>query len=97
MVKARSRLVSFRLSQDELDRLKVACLMQDARNVSDFARHAVLEQVKNPREHAEAQLLDRFSGLLLRLGEIEAALKNQTEAIRLFLSLAVDREKAQGA
>src|SRR4030095_2056556 len=71
IVKTRSRLVSFRLTQDELENLRVACLMLGARNVSDFARRAVLD-LAEARVHPETQLLDRFSGLELRLAEIES-------------------------
>ena len=42
MLKTRDRLVNFRVTQDELDYLKVACAAKGARSVSDFARSAVL-------------------------------------------------------
>lgn len=42
MLKTRDRLVNFRVTQDELDYLKLACAAKGARSVSDFARSAVL-------------------------------------------------------
>ena len=98
VVKARSRLLSFRLTQDELENLKVACLMQGARNTSDFARSAVL-QLAETHLRPESRVLDRFSALELRLAEIEAALKHHTDMLRALLKDSVARppERARGA
>jgi len=74
VLKARSRLVSFRLTQEELEILRVACLTQGARNTSDFARKAVV-QLAGARAHPEAQVLERFSAVELRLAEIETLLR----------------------
>ena len=41
MFKTRSRMVSFRLSEDEYERLKDLSLMECARSVSEFARAAL--------------------------------------------------------
>lgn len=38
----RTRLVNFRLSEDEYQLLKVTCFRSGARSVSDYARNAVL-------------------------------------------------------
>jgi len=38
MLQIRSRLVSFRLSEEEYQRLKNVCLLAGARSISDFAR-----------------------------------------------------------
>jgi len=38
MLKTRTRLVSFRLSEEEYQRLKYVCLQQGARSISDGAR-----------------------------------------------------------
>jgi len=40
VLKRRSRIVSFRLSQEEYDALKDTCLAEGARSISDFARSA---------------------------------------------------------
>jgi hypothetical protein len=93
-LKARNRLVSFRVTQDELESLRVACLVQGARNVSEFARGAVL-QLAETRVHPEAQLLDRLSVLELRLAEIEGSLRHHSEMLRALLK-GVVAERAKG-
>jgi len=97
VAKARSRLLSFRLTQDELENLKVACLMQGGRNTSDFARTAVL-QLSEGHLRPDSRMLDRFSTLESRLSEIEAALKHNTEMLRALLKDSVGRppERARG-
>ena len=54
----RNRLVNFRLSDEEFDRLKTACAEFGARSISDFARGSVLDRISGgpggeaqPREH----------------------------------------------
>jgi hypothetical protein len=96
VLKTRSRLVSFRLTQDELENLRVACLMLGARNVSDFARSAVLD-LAEARAHPEAQLADRFSALELRLGEIEIGVQHNGDMLRALLKSSVNQpaEKAR--
>jgi hypothetical protein len=42
VLKPRRRLVMFRLNDEEYESLKAACVVRDARSVSDFARAAVL-------------------------------------------------------
>jgi hypothetical protein len=88
VLKARSRLVSFRLTQEELENLRVACLMQGARNTSDFARNAVL-QLAESRVHPSAQVLDRFSSVEVRLSDIESTLNSQGEMLRALLKRLV--------
>jgi hypothetical protein len=95
VLKARSHLLSFRLTQEELENLRVACLMQGARNLSEFARGAVLE-LAQARVHPEAQLLDRFSALELRLAEIESGVRNNGEMLRAVLKTLAGG-KAKGA
>ena len=43
--KSRNRIVTFRLSNEEYDRLQKACQDEEARSVSEFARSAVLRRV----------------------------------------------------
>jgi hypothetical protein len=46
VLRPRNRLVNFRLSEDEFERLKASCSLQNARSISDFARSAVLERME---------------------------------------------------
>jgi hypothetical protein len=43
--KPRNRLVNFRLSEEEFDKLKALCPLHGARSISDFARSSVLERL----------------------------------------------------
>jgi hypothetical protein len=42
----RSRLISFRVSQDEYENVRNACVVLGSRSVSDFARFAVMNAVE---------------------------------------------------
>jgi hypothetical protein len=87
LLKNRSRLVSFRLSPDELESLRVACLLKGSRNVSEFARGAVLE-LTSGRMQADAQLMDRFSLIEARVTELQGLVEH-THSMMLALARAV--------
>lgn len=58
----RNRLVNFRLSEEEYERLDAACKAMGARSISDFARSAVLEKMSDKRLDARvAELEDRVN------------------------------------
>jgi hypothetical protein len=97
LFKNRTRLVSFRVTPDELENLRLACLLKGARNVSDFARNAVLEHT-GPRAIQDEHLLGRFSALELKLSEIQSTL-HQNELMLRALARALAShgpDKAQG-
>ena len=48
----RNRLVNFRLSEIEFEKLKAACSRQGARSISDFARTSVLRNLDDQLEVA---------------------------------------------
>ncbi|MEP6961885.1 MAG: hypothetical protein ABI995_07400 [Acidobacteriota bacterium] len=94
-MKPRSRLVSFRVTQEELEHLRAACLMQGARNVSEFARSAVLDLSQlSPRAASNmgVQLLERSTVLELQLAELRNALQQNHEMLRVALKSVVSRE-----
>lgn len=68
LLKRRTRLLSFRVTQEEFDHLQAACIEKGARNVSDFARTALLESC---------------SGTEQKLADLEAAIERNTQAIRM--------------
>ena len=47
VLKRRSKLVSFRLSDEEYEKLRVACVAEGARSISEFARSALQRSVWN--------------------------------------------------
>lgn len=63
VLKPRTRLVIFRLTEDEYAELKTALVMQGARNVSEFARAEVLKSVARERTEVNQKLADIESGV----------------------------------
>jgi hypothetical protein len=66
----RTRLVNFRVSEDEFVRLKEGCLRAGARSVSDYARAAVLTEVAAGPTLPILELSDRWNRLEARLDAI---------------------------
>ncbi len=60
----RNRLVNFRVSEQELELLKQACLKQGARSLSEFARNAVLESLQDRPSTASVEEIDHRVGRL---------------------------------
>ncbi len=73
--KVRSRLVNFRLTQEELENLRVACLLRGSRNLSDFARTAVLTSVESQID-PESAVRDRLDRMEARLAGLESLLQS---------------------
>lgn len=71
VLKRRSRIVIFRLTDDEYEELKAACVDRGARNVSDFARTALLQSVARSR-----------GDLSEKLEQIESGVKRVEEMMR---------------
>ncbi|MBI3681357.1 MAG: hypothetical protein HY235_13310 [Acidobacteria bacterium] len=75
--KPRNRLVNFRLSEEEFEKLRASCSLYGARSLSDFARAAVMRSVANgspgEMEEPEPKLthIDRkVNDLESRVGEL---------------------------
>ncbi|HKW98200.1 MAG TPA: hypothetical protein VJN43_10735 [Bryobacteraceae bacterium] len=59
VLKRRSRMVSFRLSEEEYEGLRQICLTVGARSLSDIARdavHRLLGEETEPRKDVDAEL-----------------------------------------
>jgi hypothetical protein len=79
----RTRLVNFRLSEDEYQTLKEAAIRQGARSISDFARGAILNSVTNPRSengHVDLTGLDRKMSEIQGTVEKISGLLNRSQA-----------------
>lgn len=48
VINPRNRLINFRLSEVEFEKLKAACRRQGARSISEFARGSVLRVLDDP-------------------------------------------------
>lgn len=58
-IKARSKMISFRLSAEEYDHFRELCYAQGVRTVSELARAAVNRLIHNPDPvHATAEALE---------------------------------------
>lgn len=87
VLKSRSRLVTFRLSTDEYEDLKRACIDEGARSISDFARAAVMHRAQS-RNSSRASLGDDLATLSSRLEELDGALKDLSGRIARVLGSA---------
>jgi hypothetical protein len=72
----RNRLVNFRLSEEEFERLKALCPLHGARSISDFARSSVLERLEKtpapaPTPTATAPAQENVTGLNSKVDALE--------------------------
>ena len=81
VLKPRNRLVNFRLSEEEFERMKSACQKSGARSVSDFARGAVL------RAMDEAEMGVTISGEVAPLARLDQVVTTLEERVEQLLRL----------
>ncbi|HBY62981.1 MAG TPA: hypothetical protein DEH78_24420 [Solibacterales bacterium] len=53
VLRPRNRLVYFRLSEDEFEKINSACHATGARSISDLARHALQKMIEEQRPSAD--------------------------------------------
>ena len=82
-------MLTFRLTAEEYESLRAACLAQGARCLSDFARRAVLESVK-ARSAPEHDLLSRLASLEEKVTVLSG---NVSEALALLQQSSARRTK----
>jgi uncharacterized protein YerC len=73
VLRRRTRIVSFRISEEEYEDLMDLCAIRQARSLSDFARVATLgqSQANAPSNHAEGMLSDVYRQLRLLDREVK--------------------------
>ncbi|MCC7236050.1 MAG: hypothetical protein IT163_12140 [Bryobacterales bacterium] len=70
VIRPRNRLVNFRLSEDEFEKLRDSCALFGARSISDFARSSVLSRLEqNPAQ--ETGPSHRIQSLDTKVNELE--------------------------
>ena len=74
----RNRMISLRLSEDELERLKRVCRAQGSRNLSEVARFCLHQFLDAPLA-STSTLEDRVRELDCRLNEMNRKLMQLTE------------------
>ncbi len=83
VVNPRNRLVNFRLSETEYEKLRAAFREAGARSISEFARNAVLQVISAP-ELSPAAVQERVRTLQERVAQLE----DRIEQLYRTLSLA---------
>jgi hypothetical protein len=81
VLKQRSRLVNFRLTDDEYEAFKWGCSLTGARNMSDFARSVVLQHISgnhNGHTGLTAPVQQKIQSLDRRMEALEATLRELT-------------------
>ena len=82
MYKTRTRMVSFRLSEDEYERLKDLSMTECARSISEFARDALCKlSNSNPAPQAAAPRVEKLETTVHQLKLDLHDLRNLVEAM----------------
>ena len=70
--KPRNRLVNFRLSEEEFEKLRAGCSLYGARSLSDFARAAVMRSVAGggSTDASDSAIDQKVNNLETRIGEL---------------------------
>ncbi len=93
----RNRLVNFRLSEEEFDKLRASSALSGARSLSDFARNAVMRSVAHtgPESSAASPAADpRTPSIDRKVLELETRV---AELVNLIESLKRASESAPAA
>jgi hypothetical protein len=69
-LKRRDRIVIFRLTQDEYESMKSVCARRGARNISDFARTALLLSIERERQSDTEQKLAALQSTVERMSRL---------------------------
>ncbi len=90
-MKRRSRIVSFRLSDEEYDSLKNVSATRGARSVSEFTRSVACNQDGEQAKKLEETLLT----LTERMELLDRRLQTLTEAVKNAANATTDEEKEE--
>jgi len=91
VLRPRNRLVNFRLSEDEFDRLKNSCAHSGARSISDFARSSVLNRLEAT---ASPEASPQLASLDVKVTDLESRV---VQLINLLTGMESEGETARAA
>ena len=91
VLKRRSRMISFRVSEDEYADLKNLCIHADARSVSDIARDAVHRLIRN-RTFGQPQVENAVQTLQHRIEVLDQEVKRLGLALELHAATSGRRD-----
>ena len=81
VLKRRTRMVNFRLSEEEYKDLKNICVANGARSVSDFARAAVCQMVGNTNGNGAGRFESTVRELSGRFEELKGEVKRLAQFV----------------
>jgi len=79
VLKVRSRLINFRVTEDEFQQLKAAAAVQGCRCMSEFARMMMLKTVSDGGNRGPEELDTQMTSLSRRLATLESDVARLTE------------------
>jgi hypothetical protein len=89
VLRPRNRLVNFRLSEDEFEKLKASCEAFGARSISDFARSSVLSRL-GTKVHATP-------GGAVPLGDKVSVLETRVDQLMRLIEATSNHAPADGS
>jgi hypothetical protein len=83
VLKPRTRIVTFRLAEEEFERIKNVCAAEGARSMSDYARTSLCNSIAARGAHADP-------GLDARVGRLDRKVEELDQAVRILTQLVGD-------
>jgi len=80
VLKPRTRIVTFRLAEEEFERIKNLCVAEGARSMSDYARTSLCNSI-SARAASDTGLDARVGTLDQKVQELDRAVKELTQLI----------------
>jgi hypothetical protein len=90
----RTRIVNFRLSEDEYDYLKTLCLSRGARSISEYARATICHEIDTQVSAPDARLDATVRRVDERVEELEREVRRLRDLIVTVLDLNRGRASA---
>jgi hypothetical protein len=81
VLKPRTRIVTFRLAEEEFERIKNMCAEEGARSMSDYARTSLCNSISAREAHADAGMDARVGRLDRKVEELDQAVKVLTRLV----------------
>jgi hypothetical protein len=83
VLKRRTRIISFRLLEDEYRELENMCISQGIRSISDLARAALCRLASEGVKQADEMLEDELCKLKTRVEDLDGEIKRLGEIVGL--------------
>ncbi|SPF33208.1 conserved hypothetical protein [Candidatus Sulfopaludibacter sp. SbA4] len=81
VLKPRTRIVTFRLAEEEFERIKNLCVAEGARSMSDYARTSLCNSISARAASSDTGLDARVGTLDRKVQELDRAVKELTQLI----------------